>query len=92
MNAQLPVVALVVAACAVYAAWALAPRSLRRRVAEALRGRSWPAPIDRFLERHARADDGCGCDGCEVGEAKRKAAPKAPGAAQPITFHPRPPR
>jgi len=92
MNVQLIVVALVVAACAIYAAWTLAPRALRRRVAGALLGRGWPARIEQFLQRHARADDGCGCDGCDVAEAKAKAKGAAPGAARPITFHPRPPR
>jgi len=111
MNGQSIIVALLVAACAVYAAWALAPRAARRRIATALlaradasranaprpdapqnaSGSAWPAPVVRFLERHARVDDGCGCDGCDVGAAKaRPASPQ--DAARPITFHPRPPR
>ena len=92
MNGQLVVVALVVAACAVYAAWTLAPRALRRRAATALLRRPWPVRIARFLERHAAADDGCACDGCDVANAKAKAKTTARGEAHPITFHPRPPR
>jgi len=90
MNAQLIVVALVVGACAVYAAWTLAPRALRRHVATALLRRTWPVGIARFLERQAGTDDGCACDGCDVGRAKAKTT--ARGEARPITFHPRPPR
>jgi hypothetical protein len=89
MNGQAIVVAVLVAACAVYAAWTLAPRAARRALAGALLKRAWPAPVVRFLERHAQADAGCGCDGCDAAE---KRAPAAPGGAQPVTFHRKPPR
>jgi len=92
MNGQVVLVSLVVAACAAYAVWTLAPRAVRRRVAGALLGRAWPERIERLLQRHARTEDGCACDGCDAAEAKVQAKARAPGAARPITFHPRRPR
>jgi hypothetical protein len=89
MNGQAIVVAVVVAACAVYAAWTLAPRAARRAVASALLKRTWPAPVTRVLERHARADSGCGCDGCDGPE---KRAPEPSDGTRPITFQRQPPR
>jgi hypothetical protein len=89
MHGQAIVVAVVVAACALYAAWTLAPRAARRALANALLKRTWPAPVMRVLERHARADGGCACDGCD-GAEKRAPAPSA--GTQPITFHRQPPR
>jgi len=88
MSAQAAVVAVVVLGCALYAAWTLMPRAARRRLAAALAKGTWPAPVERFLARHAQADAGCGCDGCDAGPARPK-APSAGDGAQPLTFHPR---
>jgi hypothetical protein len=78
------IVALIVAACAGYAVWALMPSALRRAVAQRLLHRAWPQPIARRLRRAALAPTGCGCDaGCDA------KAPK-PSAPQPIHIHRRP--
>jgi len=87
---QTIVVALLVAGCAVYAAWALMPAAARRGVAVALLKRPLPGLAARFLRRHAESASGCGCDGCDrnVGTA---AAPSArpPAEGAPLVFHPR---
>lgn len=78
------IVALIVAACAVYAVWVLMPSALRRRLALRLQHWPWPEFVARGLRRAAAAPTGCGCDaGCEV---KKPASPDA----QPIHFHRRP--
>lgn len=78
------VVGLIVAACAVYAVWALMPSSLRRSLA--LRVQHWPLPsvLERSMRRAALAPTGCGCDGgCA---ATKKPVP----TTQPIRIHRRP--
>lgn len=63
------IVALLVLGSTGYAAWTLAPKALRRRIATALlrhpRLASLPA-----LQKLARAPGGCGCDGCDHAPAK----------------------
>lgn len=76
-------VAAIVIACTVYAAWTLMPSAWRRGLAQRLQNRRWPGPVTRYLKRTASAPAGCGCDaGCE--------AAKPPAAAQPIRIHRRP--
>ena len=89
--AQILIVALLVVACSLRAAWILAPASARRTVARALL--AWPLPrvLATPLRKHAEAASaGCACDGCDGASASAKRA-TAPGVA-PITFHRRPPR
>ncbi|HEY0821042.1 MAG TPA: DUF6587 family protein [Rhizobacter sp.] len=76
-------VALIVIACTVYAAWTLMPSAWRRGVAQRLQHIHWPGPVARYLKRTASAPAGCGCDaGCD--------AARPPAAAQPIRIHRRP--
>ena len=63
-NTQTWVVAPVVAACFVYAAWSLMPGTLRRRLATALMRMPWVGQIP-FVVRTAQKPLGCGCDGCD---------------------------
>ena len=88
MLMQSLVVALLVAGCAVYAAWTLIPAASRRSIAAALLKTPLPGPLAGFMRRHASAASGCGCDGCD------RASPKTAKTAttQPITFHRAPPR
>ncbi|HEV7576653.1 MAG TPA: hypothetical protein VGO85_11460 [Caldimonas sp.] len=88
---QTLVVAVLVAACSLRAAWILAPAAVRRAVARALL--SWPLPraLATPLRKHARAASaGCACDGCDSGSAAQ--AKKAAPVVAPITFHRRLPR
>jgi len=90
------IVALLVVACSLRAAWILAPGAARRAVARALL--TWPLPsaFAAPLRRHAQdAGDGCGCDGCDKNgnAAGSNAGKPMPGpTVSPITFHRRPPR
>ena len=77
MHWQSLIVALVVTACGAYALWALKL--------------PLPALLAAPFERASRAASGCGCDGCDRSELKTKPSAAA-NAAQPLTFHPRPPR
>ncbi len=89
--AQTLIVALLVAACSLRAAWILAPAPARRAIARALL--KWPLPraFAAPLQRHASAaSDGCACDGCDKGSHAAK--PKTAPTVAPITFHRRAPR
>jgi hypothetical protein len=82
---QVLVVAVLVAGCFFYAAWALMPASARKRIAALLLARPLPAFMAEALRPHAAGASGCGCAGCD-----RSAKPKAArSGATPITFHPR---
>lgn len=82
------IVAVIVAACTVYAAWALMPSALRRRLAQRIQHWPWPAAIGKHVRRATLAPTGCGCDaGCDAG-GKGKPASQAP--SQPIHFHRKP--
>lgn len=85
------IVAFLVVACALRAAWILAPAAARRSVARALL--AWPLPrvLAAPLRKHAQAASaGCACDGCDGAPATAK--PQAAGGVAPITFHRRVPR
>jgi len=82
------VVALIVGGCVGYAAWTLMPAFLRQRAASALLAWPWPESIAARLRKHTVAAAGCACSGCDQGAKKAAASP----VAQPIRFHPRPPR
>lgn len=86
MDLQTAVVAIAVPACALYAAWLLAPSGLKRRAARLMLARSMPRPIAAALQRAATGANACGCDGCDAG-AKKPAAP----AAVPVTLQRRRP-
>jgi len=86
---QTAVVALLVAGCAVYAAWALLPATARRGIARALLKRPLPGFAARFLRRHAEASSGCGCDGCDRNVAAPPPAERPPAEGAPLVFHPR---
>ncbi|MET0349181.1 MAG: DUF6587 family protein [Rhizobacter sp.] len=81
-------VGLIVAACAVYAAWVLMPASWRRRAAARLAGGPLPSALRARFQRLAKSAPGCGCDGCDAGTppgVPKKGAPVA-GGEQPIQF------
>jgi hypothetical protein len=59
-------VALIVVACTVYAAWTLMPSALRRALALRLQHWPWPPLLARSVRRAALAPTGCGCDGCDA--------------------------
>ena len=82
--AQSLVVALLVAACALYAVWTLMPSSGRRRVAVLALSKSVPEPLARWLRPYAQADSGCACSGCD--KAESAATTRGPEVAK-ITFH-----
>ena len=84
---QILIVALLVSACLVYAAWTLMPAAARRAIAASLLKLPLPATLALRMRRAATVTSGCGCDGCD--HAPTKTASKA---SQRVTFHPRPPR
>lgn len=80
MSAQMLVVLVVVAGCAVYAGWSLAPAVARRAVAKAALRLPLPGFMARYFGQVAlRARAGCGCDGCD--------APAPVAREQPIRIH-----
>ena len=85
MSAQIVIVALLVTACTVYAAWSLMPSAARRHLAQALLKLPLPAPARAPLEKALAPSDGCGCNGCDVGTQKKPAT----SDPQPIRFLPR---
>jgi len=91
MHWQSLIVALIVAACSVYAVWTLMPSAARRVAARWVLKLPLPAVLAAPFERASRAASGCGCDGCDRSVLKPKASAES-NAAQPLTFHPRPPR
>jgi hypothetical protein len=86
---QVLVVALLVAACSIYAAWVLMPGIARRALATTLLKMPMPSALAGRLRKAATASSGCGCDGCDAAPAP---APAVKSATQVVTFHPRPPR
>ena len=89
MLVQTLVVALLVAGCAVYAAWTLMPRAGRRGIAAALLKLPLPRPVAAILRRHATAANGSGCSGCERNAAAPPPAGRPPEQGAPLVFHPR---
>ncbi len=59
------IVALIVAACAAYAVWALMPVAARRALALKALAWRWPGPVARWLQRASQGGSCCsgGCDG-----------------------------
>ena len=82
MDLQTTIVAIVVPACTLYAAWLLAPAGLKRRAARLLLTTPLPRPIAGALQRAATGASACGCDGCDS-TAKKPGTP----AAAPVTLH-----
>jgi hypothetical protein len=81
MQGQMWIVLVLVAACAVYAGWSLAPAVARRAIARAALRLPLPGFLARYFGKVAlRASAGCGCDGCD-------APPPAPAKEQPIRIH-----
>ena len=87
MLAQTVLAALLVAACAIYAVWALLPGAARRPIARALLRIRWPQRLATRLQRHAEASDGCACDGCD--QQTQSAGPQS--TEHPIRLHRSPP-
>jgi hypothetical protein len=87
------VVALIVTACFVYAAQAVMPAALSRKLARWLaEWPHWPAPLARRLRRAARAPmASCGCEGCDRSATVARAAAAAPGRPQTINIQRRRP-
>jgi hypothetical protein len=71
------VVWLLVAACFVYAAWTLAPKAPRRRLALALLKLPLPAALQKPVNAAAQLQGGCGCNGCDS---------PAKSGAKPVVF------
>ena len=84
--AQWLVVALVVAASAMYATWTLLPASLRRVLAGAALRLPLPPPVAARMRAVATRAASCGCSGCDRNPLPRADADAAP-AARPITLH-----
>jgi hypothetical protein len=88
MNAQSAIVAVVVLASAVYAAWTLMPASLRRTFATAALKLPLPAMIAARIRAHAANASSCGCSGCDRNPLSTKSTEAAAtAAARPITIH-----
>ncbi len=80
MKGQMLAVLMIVAACALYAGWSLAPAIARRSVARAALRLPLPGFMARYFGKVAlRASAGCGCDGCDV--------PPPAAKEQPIRIH-----
>ena len=80
MLAQSLVVALIVLACTVYAAWTLMPAATRRAMSTAMLKLSLPDVLARPFRQATQSGSGCGgCDHC--GDAN------APKAVQTVTVH-----
>jgi len=81
MAAQSLLVALIVAACAMYAAWTLMPGAVRRSLAALVLRLSLPERVARPFRKALATTGGCGgCDSCGDSTAK-------PTAVKPVTFH-----
>jgi hypothetical protein len=91
MHFQALTVAAVVACSFAYAAWTLAPQTLRSALARGLSEWPFPAFLRQRLLAAATTDAGCGCSGCDKAPAaEAKGASSVLGAqAQPLVFHPR---
>jgi len=63
---QALIVALLVAACSMYAAWVLMPGVARRALATTLLKLPLPTTMAGRLRKAATASSGCGCDGCDA--------------------------
>jgi hypothetical protein len=85
--AQNIVVALLVAACFVYALWTLAPKAPRSRLAILLLRLPLPTFMQKPISAAARQQGGCGCDGCDRTTTAKPGS--ATPAQQPLVFHPR---
>jgi hypothetical protein len=90
--AQNIVVALLVAACFVYALWTFAPKALRSRLATMLLKLPLPTFVQKPLTAAARQQGGCGCDGCDRSTVTKNLNTQGPAALdskpgfQPLTF------
>ena len=87
VTAQWLVVALVVAASAMYATWTLMPASLRRGCAAALLRLPLPAAIASSMRAVATSASSCGCSGCDRNPLPRNGADPKAASARPITLH-----
>ncbi len=92
MFLQTLVVALLVTACASYAAWTLMPASLRRSLALVLLKLPLPRLLANTMRKRSVASSACACDGCDKAkapvDATTRAKPSSSGVA-PLVFHPR---
>ncbi|HZW74007.1 MAG TPA: DUF6587 family protein [Caldimonas sp.] len=87
ITAQSLVVALVVAASATYATWALIPASLRRGLAGVLLRLPLPAALAARMRAVATSTSSCGCSGCDRNPLARADADSEFAATKPITLH-----
>ena len=87
MDVQTTLVAIIVPACVLYAAWLLAPAGLKRRAAQRMLSAPLPRPVAAALQRLTVGANACGCDGCDSAAKDASAA----AAAVPITLHRRRP-
>jgi hypothetical protein len=86
MNFQAVAVAVVVACSFGYAAWTLAPRSLRSALARGL----LHLPLPTWARARLLVPFAAGCGGCAGCSRAPSAASKAlPEAVHPVVFHPR---
>jgi hypothetical protein len=82
------VVYAVVACCAAYALWTLAPTRIKRFVAKALMARSSTLRGSRRLQALARQDGGCGsaCGGC-AGSGREQPSDQRPPKIRIVRRH-----
>jgi hypothetical protein len=85
MNAQTPVIVLVVLWSLVFATWQLMPGSLRQRLAAQLVRQRWLARWS-VLRKAAVPTGGGGCGGCR-GCGSASAKPSVPAAPQTAVIH-----
>jgi hypothetical protein len=88
MTAQWAIVAIVVLASALYAAWTLMPASLRRALAAATLKLPLPTAIAARMRAQAANASSCGCSGCGRNPLSPKSTEAATTTAtRPITLH-----
>ena len=88
MNAQWAIVAAVVLASAVYAAWTLMPATLRRTLAAAALKLPLPNLVAARMRAELASSSSCGCRGCDRNPlSSRTTGVAAPTVTQPITLH-----
>jgi hypothetical protein len=90
MGMESLLVALLVGASSVSAAWTLMPQIARRTLATGLQRLPLPARVNAFLAQAAQNAGGCNCSGCDRASAKGgQARSSAVQGPQALVFHPR---
>ncbi len=89
MSMESLLVALLVGASSVSAAWTLMPQIARRTLAAGLQRLPLPARVDAFLAQAAQNAGGCNCSGCDRASSTRgQASGSGVKGPQVVVFHP----